>query len=78
MRKLGDTVRVNAQLISAETAAHLWSDRFDESMKEIADGQEAIVRRIGLALNMQLVDIESARSLRERPDNPDDFDLILS
>ncbi|MBV8458982.1 MAG: tetratricopeptide repeat protein [Acetobacteraceae bacterium] len=77
VRKLGDVVRVNAQLISAADGVHVWSDRFDESMNELAEGQNLIVNRIGSALSVELIDLESARSLRERPDNPDDLDLIL-
>ncbi len=77
VRRLGDTVRVNAQLVATETGAHLWADRFDKQLKGLSAGQEEIVRRIGQILNVALTDIESARSKRERPTNPDAFDLIL-
>ena len=71
VRKLGDTLRVNAQLISTETGAHLWADRFDQKLNDLSAGQEEIVRRIGQTLNVALTDIESARSKRERPTNAD-------
>jgi TolB-like protein/class 3 adenylate cyclase/Flp pilus assembly protein TadD len=77
VRKLGDALRVNAQLIAAETGAHLWADRFDQQPKDLTEGQEEIVRRITQTLNVALTDVESARSKRERPTNPDAFDLIL-
>jgi TolB-like protein/class 3 adenylate cyclase/Tfp pilus assembly protein PilF len=77
VRKLGEMLRVNAQLIATETGAHLWADRFDQQLKDISTGQEEIVRRIGQSLNVALTDIESARSKRERPTNPDAFDLLL-
>ena len=77
VRKLGDTLRVNAQLIATETGAHLWADRFDQKLNDLSAGQEEIVRRIGQTLNVALTDIETARSKRERPTNPDAFDLIL-
>jgi adenylate cyclase len=77
VRKLGDTVRVNAQLIATETGQHLWADRFEEKLNELGSGQEEIVVRIGRTLNVAMVDIEGARSKRERPDNPDAFDLVL-
>jgi tetratricopeptide (TPR) repeat protein len=77
VRKLGDMLRVNAQLIATETGAHLWADRFDQQLNDLSAGQDAIVRRIGQTLNVALVDVESARSQRERPTNPDAFDLIL-
>jgi TolB-like protein len=77
VRKLGDELRVNAQLVATETGAHLWADRFDQSVKDLSAGQEEIVRRIGQSLNVAVTDVESARSKRERPTNPDAFDLIL-
>jgi TolB-like protein/Flp pilus assembly protein TadD len=77
VRKVGDALRVNAQLISTETGAHLWADRFDQQLSDLSAGQEEIVRRVGQILNIALADIEIARSKRERPTNLDAFDLIL-
>jgi adenylate cyclase len=77
VRKLDDMLRVNAQLIATETGSHLWADRFDQKLKDLSAGQEEIVRRIGDTLNVALTDIESARSMRERPTNPDTFDHTL-
>lgn len=77
VRKLDDTVRVNAQLIATETGQALWADRFELKLNELSSGQEQIVIRIGRTLNVAMVDIESARSKREQPANPDAFDFIL-
>jgi TolB-like protein/DNA-binding winged helix-turn-helix (wHTH) protein len=77
VRKLGDELRVNAQLISTDTGAHLWAERFDQPLHDLSAGQTEIVRRIGQAMNVAVMDVESARSRRERPTNPDAFDLIL-
>ena len=77
VRRLGATLRVNAQLISTESGAQLWSDRFDQPISDLASGQERIVVRLRAALAMGLTDIEARRSARERPTNPDAFDLIL-
>jgi adenylate cyclase len=77
MRKLGDVLRMDVRLISTETGAQLWADRFDEPIKDLSAGQEEIVERIGQTLNVAVLDIESARSKRERRTNPDAFDLIL-
>jgi adenylate cyclase len=77
VRRIGDILRVNAQLVSSETGAHLWSDRFTEESRELAVGQERIVRRMRDGLGVGMIDIESARSLSERPTSPDAFDLIL-
>ena len=82
VRKLGDELRVNAQLVSTETGAHLWAERFDRPLLDLsaatlADGQDDIIRHIASALNVKMVDVESARSLRERPGNADATDLVL-
>jgi adenylate cyclase len=77
MQRIGSTLKVNVQLISTETGAQLWSDRLDEQISDLAAGQEQIVMRLREELAISMVDIESARSLRERPANPDAFDLIL-
>jgi TolB-like protein/class 3 adenylate cyclase/TolA-binding protein len=77
IRKVGVRLRVNAQLVSTETGAHLWADQFD--VEESADGaaQGEIALRLSNTLWRQLIDIESARSARERPDNPDATDSLL-
>jgi adenylate cyclase len=77
VRRQGQILRVNAELGSTETGAQLWSDSFDQTTSDLAAGQEQIVIRMSVALNISLVDIEAARVLRERPTNPDAFDLIL-
>jgi TolB-like protein/DNA-binding winged helix-turn-helix (wHTH) protein len=77
VRKIGSILRVNVQLVSAETGVHLWSDGFDEEISHLAEGQQQIVARLGDAVGIGMVEIEAARSLRERPTNPDAFDLIL-
>ena len=77
VRRLGAMLRVNVQLVSTESGAHLWADRFDQPISDLAGGQNAIVRRIALALGIEVVHAESARSKRDRPTNPDAFDLIL-
>ena len=50
---------------------------FDQNVSDIGAGQEAIVSRLTAVLGIQMFDAESARSVRERPDNPDASDLLL-
>jgi TolB-like protein/Tfp pilus assembly protein PilF len=77
MRRFGDTLRVSSWLISTETGAQLWADRFDQKLSDLSAGQDAIVSRIGQTLNIALADLEIARGKRERPASPDAFDFIL-
>jgi len=48
VRRAGSRVRVNAQLIDAETDSHLWAERFDGDMSDLFALQDDITRRIAL------------------------------
>jgi len=73
----GNRVRVNAQLISAETGAHLWAEQFDAGMTEMLEMQDEIVTRLARMLQLQLVEIEAARLDRAHPGNLDAEELAM-
>jgi TolB-like protein/tetratricopeptide (TPR) repeat protein len=77
VRRTGTALRINVQLVSAETGGHLWADRFDRELSGMVAGEDDVLVRMRRALGFSLVDIEAGRSRRERPSNPDAFDLIL-
>jgi adenylate cyclase len=77
VRRIGNEVRVNAQLIDAEAGAHLWADRFDSDLADLGQLQSEITGRIASSLNVELIEAESRRSLRDRPNNPDAVDLTM-
>ena len=77
VRRLGDSLRVNARLNSTETGTQLWADRFDHPMRDLGAMQDEIVAHLRSVLNIKLIDLEGVRSVRERPDNPDAHDLVL-
>src|SRR5262249_34712529 len=68
----GTRVRVNAQLIDAESGAHLWADRFEEDVADLFKLQDQVVARLGNALGFELVKAEAGRSARST--NPDAMD----
>ena len=70
-------VRVNAQLIDAESGAHLWADRFDEDVADLFKLQDEVVARLARTLQVELVNAEAQRSLHDRPRNPDAIDLTM-
>jgi len=73
----GNQVRVNAQLIDAETGAHLWADQFDADRADLLQMQDEIVTRLARAMQIQLVAVDVARVTRTRPANLDAEDLAL-
>ncbi len=73
VRRSGNQVRVNTQLIDAETDAHLWAERFDSDIGDFFSLQNKITSRIAVALNFKLVGVEAARPT----EHPDALDYIL-
>jgi len=66
VRRLGDQVQVNVQLIDAERGAHLWADRFETDRRNLAQAQSEITGRLARTLNLQLVEAAGQRVDQER------------
>ncbi len=73
VRRSGNQLRVTAQLIDAETDAHLWAERFDRDTGDLFALQNEITSRIAIALNLELIGAEAARPT----ERPDALDYIL-
>jgi adenylate cyclase len=70
-------VRVNVQLIDAESGAHVWADRFEDDVVDLFKLQDEVVARLARTLQVELVNAEAQRSLHDRPRNPDAVDLTM-
>ena len=68
-------VRVNAQLIDGETGAHLWADRFEESITDLFKLQDQVVARLANTLGYELAKAEREDSTHSS--NPDAIDLTM-
>jgi adenylate cyclase len=68
-------VRVNAQLIDAETGAHIWADRFEEDLADLFKLQDQVVARLANALNYELVRADAETAAHSK--NPDLIDLDM-
>ena len=77
MRRVGDKIAVNAQLISSETGAHVWADRFEGERANLGQLQLDIVSRLANSLGVELVKAGALRAMRRRPNNPDATDLAM-
>ena len=71
----GNLLRVNVQLVDAETGNHLWAERFDKPVADLFDMQDEIVSRLANSLNAELVAAEARRA--ERSPHPDAMDLVF-
>jgi TolB-like protein/class 3 adenylate cyclase/Flp pilus assembly protein TadD len=68
-------VRVNAQLVDAESGGHLWADRFDEPLSDLFALQDKLVAALASQLNAELISNEARRA--EHAPSPDSMDLYF-
>jgi TolB-like protein len=73
--RAGDRVRVNAQLIDAETGTHLWADQFDADRSDLLQMQDQIVTRLARVMQIELPAADIASAGRARPENLDAEEL---
>jgi adenylate cyclase len=73
VRRSGNQIRINAQLIDAETDTHLWAERFNGDTSDLFALQDEITSRIAVTLSIELVRVEAARPTQD----PNALDFIL-
>jgi len=77
VRKGGGRVRITAQLIEAETGAHLWADRFDGSLEDVFDLQEQVAIRVAGVIEPALQAAETVRSANRPTSDLSAYDAYL-
>ena len=77
VRKAGNQVRINAQLIDATTGGHVWADRYDRELKDIFVLQDEITREIVTALEVKLTKRENQSVFRRTTNNLAAYDFFL-
>ena len=75
VQRAANRMRVNVQLVAAETGSHLWAERFDKPLADLFDMQDEIAARLANALNAQLIAAEARRA--EQAPTPDSIDLFF-
>jgi len=77
VRKSGNRVRITAQLIDAETDAHLWAEQYDRLLEDVFALQDEITMCVVGAIEPSVRKAEIDRIKRQRPDNFTAYDLLL-
>ena len=77
VRRMGDQVQVNAQLLDAESGAHIWAERFETDRRNLATAQSEITGRLARTLNVELVEAAGRRIGQEKNIDPDASDLAM-
>jgi adenylate cyclase len=77
VRRAGARVRITAQLVAAETARHIWAERYDRELSDIFAVQDEVVRSIvaSLPAHVEAADLERAK--RKTPANLAAYDYLL-
>jgi adenylate cyclase len=73
VRRSGDQVRINVQLVDAESGVHLWAERFDRDNGELSAVENDIIGRVARAVRAQLISVEAGR----KTDHPDAREYVL-
>ncbi len=77
LRKSHDRVRVTAQLIDAESGAHLWADSYDGMVDNLFDFEDEIAEQVAGAVHPSIQQAEIATAKRKRPESLAAYDLVL-
>jgi adenylate cyclase len=77
VRRSGDEVRVNTQLIDATTGGHVWADRYDGDLKNIFALQDKVTRHVVTALAVELTKDDRERVARRGTENAQAYDVFL-
>lgn len=77
VRRSGDQVRINAQLIDAATGGHIWADRYDGKLNDVFGLQDQVTRKIVTVLAVQLTASDQERAARKGTRNAQAYDVFL-
>lgn len=76
VRRAGNRLRITAQLIDADSGAHVWAERFDRELEDIFDLQDEITESIVLNIMPEISLAESERATRVPPANLDAWEYF--
>jgi serine/threonine-protein kinase len=77
VQRAGDRVRINAQLIDAETDEHLWAEQYNRQLTDVFEIQTHVAQQIALALRARLTEEETERIEARATDNLEAYDVYL-
>jgi tetratricopeptide (TPR) repeat protein len=77
VRRAGEQVRINAQLIDATTGGHLWAERYDGSLSDVFALQDQVTQTIIRELAVRLTPGDKARQAETTTDDPEAHDAFL-
>jgi adenylate cyclase len=77
VRRVGERVRITAQLVEAETANHIWSTKVDGAVSDLFDLQDRVAAEVASALHPSIRRVEVERARSKRPETLAAYDLVM-
>ncbi len=77
VRRVGERVRITAQLIEAESAMHIWAGKSEGTTADLFDLQDRLAEMVAGAVYPSVRKAEIERALKKRPDNLEAYDLVM-
>jgi len=77
VRREGERLRINAQLINAITGHHVWAERFDRQLTDVFALQDEVIKKIVTAMKVELTDAEKGGLEKQYTDSIEAYDLFL-
>jgi adenylate cyclase len=77
VRREGERLRINAQLINAITGHHVWAERFDRELTDVFALQDEVIKKIVTAMKVELTDAEKGGLEKRYTDSIEAYDLFL-
>mgnify|MGYP001418569734 CR=1 FL=1 len=74
IRRAGNRVRINAQLLEGETGNHIWAEKYDRELKDIFEVQDEITKTVILEIRPAIEKVELQRIQSKAPENLDAWD----
>ncbi|MEH6546643.1 MAG: adenylate/guanylate cyclase domain-containing protein [Sneathiella sp.] len=76
VRKAGNRIRINAQLIDSTDGSHIWAERYDRELADIFDLQDEITQTLVATIEPELAAAERTRVRKKPTENLDAWDLV--
>jgi adenylate cyclase len=77
VRRVGERVRITAQLVEAESGNHIWSNKIDGAIGELFDLQDRMAAEVASAIQPSIRRAEVERARSKRPENLAAYDLVM-
>jgi len=77
IRRVGEKVRINTQLIDVASASHVWADRFDGTLHDVFEMQDSVTARVVGSIAPALSEAEMESVVRKPIENWSSYDYYL-